>query len=156
MLPALSPAPPKAPDRGVPVRAAEAIAYSCQATWWFGGFYTGTLHQLQLESAWTPSPLVTFLVNAEHNVGRLEQGDFNVTLVGTKVRLNLSPNLQLNSFLQYDTEDRAFGTNTRLRWTFHPRGDLFVIYDHNLREVEDRWRHDSNQLLVKLQYTFRR
>ena len=31
MLPALSPAPPKAPDRGVPVRAAEAIAYSSAA-----------------------------------------------------------------------------------------------------------------------------
>ena len=32
MLPALSPAPPKAPDRGVPVGAAEAIAYSLTKT----------------------------------------------------------------------------------------------------------------------------
>ena len=116
----------------------------------------GRLHQLQLEAAWTPSPLVTFLVNAEHDIGRLEQGDFDLTLVGTRIRLNVSPNLQLNSFLQYDSEDRSFGTNTRLRWTFHPRGDLFVIYNHNLREIQDRWRRDSNQLLVKLQYTFRR
>ena len=129
---------------------------SGQATWWFGGFYTGTLHQLQLESAWTPSPLLTFLVNAEHDIGRLAEGDFDLTLVGTKVRLNVSPDLQLNSFLQYDTEDRTFGTNTRLRWTFNPRGDLFVVYNHNLREIEDRWRQDSNELLVKLQYTFRR
>jgi Domain of unknown function (DUF5916) len=129
---------------------------SGRATWWFGGFYAGTLHQLQLEAAWTPSPLVTFLVNAEHDIGRLEQGDFDLTLVGTKIRLNVSPNLQFNSFLQYDTEDRSFGTNTRLRWTFHPRGDLFVIYNHNLRELQERWRRDSNELLVKLQYTLRR
>jgi Domain of unknown function (DUF5916) len=129
---------------------------SGQATWWFGGFYTGTLHQLQLEAAWTPSPFVTFLVNAERDVGRLPQGDFDLTLVGTKIRLNVSPDLQLNSFLQYDTEDRSFGTNTRLRWTFHPRGDLFVIYNHNLRELQERWRRDSNELLVKLQYTLRR
>ena len=129
---------------------------SGQTTWWFGGFYTGTLHQLKLQATWTPSPVVTFLVNAEHDIGRLEQGNFDLTLVGTKVRLNLSPNLQLNSFLQYDSEDRSFGTNTRLRWTFHPRGDLFVIYNHNLRELEERWQQDSNQLLVKLQYTFRR
>jgi len=27
MLPTLSPAPPEAPDRGVPIRAAEAMAY---------------------------------------------------------------------------------------------------------------------------------
>jgi len=73
-----------------------------------------------------------------------------------KVRLNLSPDLQFNSFLQYDTESRTFGTNTRLRWTFDPRGDLFLIYNHNLREIGDRWRRDANELLVKLQYTFRR
>ena len=77
------------------------------------------------------------------------------TVVGTKVRLNFSPDLQLNSYLQYDNEKRTFGTNTRLRWTFYPLGDLFVIYNHNLREIEDRWRRDSNELLVKAQYTFR-
>jgi len=129
---------------------------SGQATWWFGGFYTGTLHQLQLEASWTPSPLVTLLVNAEHDIGRLPEGDFDLTLIGTKVRLNVSSDLQLNSFVQYDTQDRTFGTNTRLRWTFHPRGDLFLIYNHNLRELGDRWQRESNGLLVKVQYMFRR
>ncbi|HET9315662.1 MAG TPA: hypothetical protein VFQ51_08735, partial [Vicinamibacteria bacterium] len=129
---------------------------SGQATWWFGGFYGGTLHQLELTSSWTPSPLVTLLLNAEHDIGRLPEGDFDLTLVGAKIRLNLSPDLSLHSFLQYDTVDRSFGTNTRLRWTFNPRGDLFVIYNHNLREVDDRWQRESNGLLVKVQYTFRR
>jgi hypothetical protein len=138
------------------VETAAKRRLAAQGSWWFGGFYGGTLHRLLLESAWTPSPLVTLLVTAEHNIGRLEEGDFDLTLLGTKIRLNLSPDLQFNSFLQYDTESRTFGTNTRLRWTFNPRGDLFVIYNHNLRELEDRWRRDSNQLLVKLQYTFRR
>jgi hypothetical protein len=137
------------------VQSAAKRGLSGQATWWFGGFYTGTLHQILLEASWTPSALVTFLVNAEHDVGRLEQGGFDLTLIGTKIRLNLSPDLQLNSFLQYDTEDRTFGTNTRLRWTFHPRGDFFLIYNHNLRELDDRWRRDSNELLAKVQYTFR-
>ena len=138
------------------VETAAKRRLAVQASWWFGGFWTGTLHRLVFESAWTPSPLVTLLVTAEHNIGRLDQGDFDLTLVGAKVRLNLSPDLQFNSFLQYDTESRTFGTNTRLRWTFNPRGDLFVIYNHNLRELEDRWRRDSNQMLVKFQYTFRR
>jgi hypothetical protein len=135
--------------------AAAKRKLSGQATWWFGGFYTGKLDQIELEAAWTPSPLVTLLVNAEHDRGRLDQGSFDITLVGTKVRLNMSPDLQFNCFLQYDTEERVFGTNTRLRWTFHPRGDLFVIYNHGLREIQDRWQRESNELLVKLQYTFR-
>jgi hypothetical protein len=129
---------------------------SGQATWWFGGFYGGTLHQLQLEGSWTPSALVTFLLTAEHDIGRLEQGDFDLTLVGGRIRLNLSPDLQFNSFLQYDGAERTFGTNTRVRWTFHPRGDVFLIYNHNLRQIEQRWRREADGLLVKVQYTFRR
>ena len=70
--------------------------------------------------------------------------------------MNISPDLQLSSFVQYDTESRTFGTNTRLRWTFHPQGDVFVIYNHNLKEITDRWRRDSNELLVKVQYAVRR
>jgi hypothetical protein len=45
--------------------------------------------------------------------------------------------------------------NTRLRWTFRPEADLFVVYNHNVRSMLDRWQLDSNQLLVKLQYAFR-
>ncbi len=139
----------------VEVEAAAKRKLSGQATWWFGSFYTGTLDQIELEASWTPSPLVTFLANAERDIGRLEEGDFDVTLVGTKVRLNLSPDLQINSFLQYDSESRTFGTNTRMRWTFNPRGDVFFIYNHNFREIDDRWSRDSNELLLKIQYTFR-
>jgi hypothetical protein len=36
-----------------------------------------------------------------------------------------------------------------------PRGDFFLIYNHNLRELDDRRLRDSNELLTKVQYTFR-
>ncbi|MBI4521927.1 MAG: carbohydrate binding family 9 domain-containing protein [Gemmatimonadetes bacterium] len=124
-------------------------------TWWFGGFYDGSLHQIILRSAWNPSPLVTIEVNAERNIGDLPAGEFTADLIGTRLRLNLSPDLQLASFVQYDTDSESIGSNTRLRWTFHPLGDLFVVYNHNLRDRLDRWSFDSNQLLLKLQYTLR-
>jgi hypothetical protein len=86
----------------------------------------------------------------------LPGGRFDATQLGFRVRLNLSPNLQLNSFVQYDDASREVGTNTRARWIFHPQGELFVIYNHNLHELDDRFVRDTNELLVKLQYTFRR
>jgi len=130
-----------------------------QVTWWFGGFYNGKLDQIQVEGSWTPSPVVSFLVNAERNIGRLPAGDFDQKLVGVKVRLNLSPDLQINSFVQYDNETRSVGTNTRVRWTFHPQGDLFVIYNHNIRDFKESpagWARDSNALKVKAQYAWKR
>ena len=33
--------------------------------------------------------------------------------------------------------------------------DLFIVYNHNVRSILDRWRLDSNQLLMKLQYAWR-
>lgn len=140
----------------IEAEAAAKRKLSGQASWWFGSFYSGTLDEIELEASWTPSPVVTLEVEAERAIGRLAEGGFDLTIVGARVRLNLSPDLQLNSFLQYDTEDESLGTNTRLRWTFHPRGDLFVVYNHNLREIGNRWRKEGNELLVKLQYTFRR
>lgn len=58
--------------------------------------------------------------------------------------------------LQYDTITDSVGVNTRLRWTFRPEADLFVVYNHNIRSLVDRWRLDSNQLVMKVQYAFRR
>ncbi len=89
-------------------------------------------------------------------MGRLPQGDFTQELLGTRVRVNVSPDFQINSFVQYDNESRSFGTNTRLRWTFDPFGDLFVVYNHNVADFGNRWGRESNQLLVKAQYAVRR
>ncbi len=143
----------------VEVETAAKRRLAGQVSWWFGGFYDGELDQIEVEGTWTPSPIVSFLFNIERNIGRLPSGDFDQTLVGVKARLNLSPDLQINSFIQYDNETESIGTNTRVRWTFHPQGDLFVIYNHNIRDFKESpagWARDSNALLVKAQYAWRR
>jgi len=131
-----------------------------QVTWWFGGFYDGRLDQFQITGAWKPSSLFIVEFSGEHDVGRLPECNFTQDLLGTRLRLNVSPDLQLSSLLQYDTESNSVGTNTRLRWTYRPLGDLFVVYNHNLRTRDPltalpELSFASNQLLVKLQYAFR-
>jgi hypothetical protein len=126
-----------------------------QLTWWFGGFYDGTLDQVQWTGAWNPTALLTVEFSGERNIGTLAAGRFTQTLVGTRLRVNVSPNLSIASYTQYDTDSDSVGVNTRLRWTFRPVGDLFVVYNHNVRSLVERWQLDSNQLLVKLQYAWR-
>ncbi len=100
-------------------------------------------------------PRITVEFSGERNVGRLATGHFTQTLVGTRLRVNISPDLSIASYVQYDTDTDAIGINTRARWTFNPAADLFVVYNHNVRSLLDRWQLDSNQLLVKAQYAFR-
>jgi len=128
---------------------------SGRASLWFGPFYDGSLEQLELTLDLNPAPIATVELSMTRNTGRLPAGDFTQALLGGRVRLNLSPDLEISSFVQYDDETRDLGTNTRLRWTFHPLGDLFIVYNHNVRDLADRWALSSNQLLVKLQYAFR-
>lgn len=128
--------------------------FSTQVTWWFGGFYEGTLHQINWTGVWNPVPAVTVEFTGERAIGRLDVGRFTTTVSGTRLRLNLSPDLSVSSYVQYDSASRSVGTNTRLRWTVRAAGDLFVIYNHNVRDLADRWARESNQFLVKFQYAF--
>ena len=126
-----------------------------QLTYWFGGFYGGDLHQFIWSATWNPLALLTVELSGERDNGHLPVGDFTQTLVGNRLRVNVSPDLSVSSYIQYDTATHSVGVNTRLRWAFLPVGDLFVVYNHNIRSLEDRWQLDSNQLLVKLQYAWR-
>ncbi|MBI4888789.1 MAG: hypothetical protein HY824_16950 [Acidobacteria bacterium] len=126
-----------------------------QLTWWFGGFYDGQLDQLEWTGAWNPTPLLTVEFTGQRNAGDLVSGRFTQTLVGSRLRVNFSSDLSIASYVQYDTDTKSVGTNTRLRWTFLPVADLFVVYNHNVRSLADRWALESNQLLVKLQYAWR-
>jgi hypothetical protein len=126
-----------------------------QVTWWFGGFYDGGLDQLIWTGAWNPTALVTVEFSGEHNAGYLANSNFTQTLVGTRLRVNVSPDLSVASYVQYDTDSDLLGTNTRLRWTFRPEADLFIVYNHNVISELDRWQLESNQLLLKVQYAWR-
>jgi len=134
---------------------AQKRRFYTQLTYWFGGFYDGDLQQFEWTGAWNPMPLVTVEFTGEHNAGNLSSGDFTQTLVGNRLRINVSPDLSIASYVQYDTVSDSIGVNTRLRWTFTPVADLFVVYNHNVRSLVERWQLESNQLLIKLQYAWR-
>lgn len=133
---------------------------SGRLSWWFGPFYDGRLHQIEVRLDLKPSQLATFEVSAVRNIGDLSVGEFTQELYGFRTQLNFSPDLQFTGFVQYDNDTRELGANSRVRWTFHPLGDLFVVYNHNVVRTDvdatrRRWMLDSNQLLVKVQYAFR-
>ena len=133
---------------------------SAQVTWWFGEFYTGHLNELSLTSSWKPSPLFILELTGTVNSGNLAEGAFTQVVTGTRFRVNLSPDLQINSFVQYDRDSHELTTNSRIRWTFAPAGELFIVYNHNASErdpisMRRRWSFEANKLSVKAQYAFR-
>ncbi|MEL6657869.1 MAG: DUF5916 domain-containing protein [Bacteroidota bacterium] len=133
--------------------------FNGQLTWWFGTFYDGNLDEFEASINWNPTSIVTFELVGNHNIGRLPFGDFEQTLIGVKIRFNASPDLQLNSFIQYDTDTRTIGVNARVHWIYHPQGDFFFVYNNNtfnntVNSME-RWTPINQQILLKARYNFR-
>jgi hypothetical protein len=141
---------------GVQGALADKRRISGEFTGSVGSFYDGNLKSLALTLIARPSAHFNLELGGEVNSAHMPEGNFVQRLYSARIQVNVSPNLQVASFLQYDNESRNFGSNTRLRWTFSPVGDLFVVYNHNLqRSLTDHFTFDSNQLLVKLQYALR-
>lgn len=126
-----------------------------QVSWWFGDFFKGQLHELEAELSWTPSTFLAFEGIFVRNIGNLPFGDFDQTLTGFRVRFNATPDLQVNGFLQYDTESKELGLNARLHWIFNSLGDLFLVYNDNNFRQSGEWRPVSQQVLLKIRYNFR-
>lgn len=127
-----------------------------QATWWFGSFYGGRLDEIELQLNWNPSALLGFEFSGNRNIGRLPWGDFEQTLAGLRVRFNVTSDLQLNSYLQYDTVSRSLGVNGRIHWIFSPLGDVFLVFNHNtINDLTERWTLQNQQILLKVRYNIR-
>lgn len=125
-------------------------------SWWFGPFYDGDVSELSISVGVNPSDLVNLELSGTRNTGELPGGRIHQEVWGSRVRMNFSSDLQVSLFGQYERESGEFGMNSRLRWTFDPAGDLFVIYNYNALDEElVGWRLDSSQLLVKVQYALR-
>ncbi|TMQ66873.1 MAG: hypothetical protein E6K78_05950 [Candidatus Eisenbacteria bacterium] len=129
------------------------IAYS------IGGFYGGHLRTVEASVILKPLSILTLQLTSERNMATLEPTGFTQFLHGLHAELKLSPEFQVTHFLQYDNESRSLGSASRLRWTFHPLGDLFVAYNHNMtrsvQQTRKRWEFASDQLLMKVQYSLR-
>ena len=129
--------------------------FNGQLTWWFGTFYGGNLHEFEATLNWNPTSILTFEFIGNHNIGRLPFGDFEQTLAGLRLRFNASPDLQLNSFIQYDTDTKSLGVNARVHWIFDPQGEVFFVYNHNTLNGMERWEVVNQQILLKARYNFR-
>lgn len=139
-----------------------------------GSYYNGDLNTIEGRLAFKPSAFLTLEFTGERNDGKVKalpedyeeidpselvliERKFTEELYGVRLLLNFSPDLQVASFTQYDTQSRELGSNNKLRWTFHPLGDIFVVYNHNLirNTGKKRWDFVSNELPIKIQYTWR-
>jgi len=67
----------------------------------------------------------------------LSAGEFKVHLAAFRVDYALSPTLTLRTLTQYNSLSDQWGTSARLRYTYRPGSDIYVVYDEVRRDPTD-------------------
>jgi opacity protein-like surface antigen len=104
------------------------LTFTASEQW--GSYYTGDLNTATLTAQYRPNPHLALAMNNTLNSFRLPQGDFDIDLAGVQVSYAFNRFLNATTFVQTDTaQTRAVSANFRVRYTFRPDSDLYVIYN---------------------------
>ena len=121
-----------------------------------GGFWDGDRREISVGVSLRPRPGLFLQVEAEYNDVDLAGGSFITRLFRFDARTQFSPWVSLTSNLQYDTESRILGWQTRFRWIQKPGNDVYFVYTQNWRDEVDRGYITLDQRAVaKAIYTWR-
>ncbi|MGD0017209.1 MAG: DUF5916 domain-containing protein [Verrucomicrobiia bacterium] len=120
-----------------------------------GDFYTGTERDYKATLDWRPSRYVTAGLAYELDEIRLREGSFNVRIVSAKLNLSFTPDLSWNTIVQYDNVSSEAGLNSRVRWTYHPGSDLFLVANQGWNFNQWRFQQLTSELVLKVGATFR-
>ena len=141
----------------------QVSAESASKRWWviaveggWGGFYDGSRRSLQLSLTLKPSTHVALGLDTERNDISLAGGDFSTTVVSARFDFNVSPNISWANLVQYDSESRELGLQSRFRWILTPGTDIFLVYNRGwYRDFRSKYLPTFDRGSVKFQYTFR-
>ena len=96
-------------------------------------------------------------IEFERNEVSLREGAFTTQVLAVRADYNFSPNVSWANLVQYDSESRLLGAQSRFRWIIRPGNDLYLVLNRgwDRRESDSRYVPSFDKGSAKLQYTFR-
>ncbi len=121
-----------------------------------GGFYTGTMKQIEASLTLKPSSHLAVGVEVERSDVSLPEGEFVAQVFSTRLDLAATTNITWSNTIQYDTDSRVLGFQSRFRWILRPGNDIFFVIGRGwFNEPGGRYLPSFHSTSAKLQYTFR-
>jgi hypothetical protein len=121
-----------------------------------GSFYSGTLKRYFGEVTWRKNSHLTTAFTLDQNWVKLDEGNFNTSLIMFRMDYSFTPFITLANFVQYDTDSQNIGLQSRLRWILKPGNEFFVVLNHSWQEnALDRFESAQTRFRIKLNYVFR-
>ncbi len=128
----------------------------------YGDFYDGSLLQISLSPRLITSPYWQLSATLRDIRVDLNGGKFDTQVYEGHLDVTLSPEISWRNLVQYDSDSESLAWQSRLRWTFDPGRELFVLGSFGWdRDDQGGLRQDapllpnSQDLTLKLVYLLR-
>jgi hypothetical protein len=122
------------------------------------GFFGGTRTDLSL----TLGTRLTDQFSAEGQYSRndvdlpIPDGAFVTSVARFRIDYAISPSMSLRTLTQYNSLTEQWSTAARVRYTYMPGSDLYIVYDEVRRDARGFAEIQDRQLIVKVTYLFSR
>ena len=129
--------------------------YSGSAEYGWGGFFNGTLQNVDSKFRLAPIPHVN--LGLSWNWSKFEQmgtakDTKEVNLLIFETRMAINPRLQLIGFYQKNTTDNLNSFNMRLSWEYQPLSYVYVVFNSLNYQGSDSTQQMQQSFLAKLSY----
>jgi hypothetical protein len=125
-------------------------------TYWGGSFYTGSSNELRTAVLWRKDRHLSTSLELQQYFVQLKEGDFTTRLALYKLDYAFTPYLSVSNFVQYDTQSRNIGLQSRARWIWTPGNEMYFVFNHAWQQDPlDRFETIRTNFRAKLNYTFR-
>ncbi len=116
-----------------------------------GGFYTGHKYSGNATLSYRHGETLSTSLLIDQNFVRLPEGDFNASLLGLRVAYFFSPNIFVQSLLQYSDQVDVWSANVRFAWLSTAGTGLYVVYNdsRNVQRIRDFGEPIQRGLIVK-------
>ena len=94
-----------------------------------GEFYNGQSQSYRIGAAIRESEHLNLAASVTRTLVDLPAGAFATTLLTSRVNVNFSTRIFLNSLLQYNTDAQQWSANIRFNFIHRPLSDFFLVYN---------------------------
>lgn len=120
----------------------------------WGKFFGGTSTESEYEVRWRTSKYLNLNVNYEKNWVSLPEGNFQTSLIGSRLEYAVNPNLFGALFTQWNNEDEEVIFNFRMHLIPKIGADFFFIVNQTYDTSYAKWKLARTTIVGKLIWRF--
>jgi len=122
-----------------------------------GDYYDGDRFHIRPQVSWKPNKHLSFDLQYDYSKYKFSAAEATTRQITFNNTIAFNSNWSLLTLAQYDNLSEDIGINMRLRYNRAAGQDLWLVLNHNMRELDpdEGFRSTETIAAVKVRYTFR-